>query len=443
MSTRTDLRRRLLLLGDALADRTQAGSELATLDALAGRDPVPVTIGVATYDDYDGAYFTLTALHAYHPEVMATAEILLLDNHPDGVEAAALRKLADDLPRCHYVPVGSVSSTAIRDLAFHIAAGDIVVVLDSHVLLAPGALAAAVRHLEDPTCRDLVQGPMARNSGIGADTHWEPQWRGGMFGVWASDERGKDANGEAFEIPLQGLGVFASRREYWPGLNPHFTGFGGEEGYIHEKYRQHGGRAVCVPAFRWIHRFLRPKGIPYSLKWEDRAFNYTVGWTELGLDVESVRSHLVEHLNADIGTYIDDVRTHMLHPLWRYDGIVVLNDDLAPGRWRRTKAALESISLAPRRLSLPVTDDASAATAVAAAHRYAGYWGWSTYAIIGDEAIDSEGDLDALADRLDSFDPSDVDDSLSRLALSVTGPGSSDHGTAEARQPEASRTIRV
>ena len=40
---------------------------------------------MATYDDYDGVYFTLQALRIYHPEIVDEAGFLVIDNHPDGV----------------------------------------------------------------------------------------------------------------------------------------------------------------------------------------------------------------------------------------------------------------------------------------------------------------------------------------------------------------------
>jgi hypothetical protein len=91
-----------------------------------------------------------------------------------------------------------------------------------------------------------------------------------MWGIWATDPRGKDPEGDPFEIPMQGLGVFSCRKGAWPGFNPMFRGFGGEEGYIHEKFRQAGGRCLCLPWLRWTHRFGRPAGIGYSLTVEEK-----------------------------------------------------------------------------------------------------------------------------------------------------------------------------
>ena len=57
---------------------------------------------------------------------------------------------------------------------------------------------------------------------------------------------GTDPDNPPFEITMQGLGLFACRRDAWPGFNPAFRGFGGEEGYIHEKIRQRGGETLVL-----------------------------------------------------------------------------------------------------------------------------------------------------------------------------------------------------
>ena len=117
-----------------------------------------------------------------------------------------------------------------------------------------------------------------------------------MYGSWASDERARDPDAPPFEIPMQGLGLFACRRAAWPGFSTRFRGFGGEEGYIHEKVRQQGGRVLCLPFLRWLHRFERPMGVPYRIKWEDRVRNYLIGRHELGLPIDDVVQHFCEHL---------------------------------------------------------------------------------------------------------------------------------------------------
>jgi hypothetical protein len=422
MGSSADLSRRLSAMVELLDQRPE--EERFAPESAADVD---LTIGIATFDDFDGAFFTVTALCLYHPEVTERAEILVLDNHPRGRAAAALRTLERMVPQVRYVPVETVTSTAVRDLIFRRARGDIVVVLDSHVLVRPGGIAAAVAQLADPTCRDLVQGPLVAYDGrslIG--THWDPIWQQGMYGRWAHDDRGEDPDAEPFDIPLQGLGAFAARRAHWPGLNPHFSGFGGEEGYLHEKIRQAGGRTVCVPAFRWLHRFERPLGVSYPLRWEERVRNYVVGWSELGLPVDDVQTHFADFLGPAMGDYIAGLRVDVADPLWRVDGVAVLNDDLRPGGWRSAVDALSSISLVPRRVALGEPRRAGTLDGLPDALAHARSHGWSSVLVVGDAAVRTAADVGRISAQFAQqqtaaavFDDGRGDPQ--RLALSLTG----------------------
>ena len=73
-----------------------------------------------------------------------------------------------------------------------------------------------------------------------------------------------------------------------------FTGFGGEEGYIHEKFRQAGRKCFCMPWLKWVHRFNRPHGMSYPVRIEDKLYNYVIGHAELGLDIAPVVEHFSE-----------------------------------------------------------------------------------------------------------------------------------------------------
>jgi hypothetical protein len=106
-----------------------------------------------------------------------------------------------------------------------------------------------------------------------------------MFGTWAVDPRGKDPDGEPFDIPQHGLGMFAARRESWLRFPENLVGFSGGEGYIHEKYRRAGRRNLCLPFARWIHKFQRPHGIPHRPRRADKIRNHIRGWMELGVDL--------------------------------------------------------------------------------------------------------------------------------------------------------------
>jgi glycosyltransferase involved in cell wall biosynthesis len=259
--------------------------------------PCFLTIGMATCDDYDGCYFTIQAIRLYHPEILDDVELLIVDNNSSLPCAEALKDLENSVPNFRYIPHRSRQGTAVRDLVFRHAAGEWVLCVDSHVYFASGALARLVDYCRGrPDSIDLLQGPLLGDDLRPMATHFEPVWSHAMYGIWALDDRGEDAASAPFEIPMQGLGAFACRRAAWPGFNPRLAGFGGEEGYIHEKIRRAGGRNMCLPFLRWMHRFERPRGVSYPATYDDRIRNYLLIYDELGLDPQPVIDHFTEFI---------------------------------------------------------------------------------------------------------------------------------------------------
>ena len=282
-----------------------------------------LTIGMATFDDYDGVYFSVQAIRLYHPEVTAHTEILVIDNHPEGSCATPLKQLESHVEGYRYVPYGSHRGTAIRDLLFREANSRYVLSMDSHVQFAPGALARLLELLKErPASNDLWQGPLLADDHKGFSSHFSPVWSDGMYGQWAADERAADVNAAPFEIGMQGLGVFVCRKNAWPGFNPRFSGFGGEEGYLHEKIRRRGGRVVCLPFLRWTHRFNRPLGAPYRPVWRERIRNYLLGHAELGLDLRPVEEHFESVLGvAQAAPLVAAAKREMAGPFHYFDAI--------------------------------------------------------------------------------------------------------------------------
>lgn len=279
-----------------------AQPETRTAPARTERQLSPkMTIGMATYDDYDGVYFSIQSIRLHHPEILDKVEFLVLDNNPTGVCASHLKALEAHIPNYRYIPLVERTGTAVRDQLFAEAYGDYVLCMDCHVLFPPGALQALLDYFEaNPETRDLIQGPILWDNLREVSSHWEPIWSEGMLGTWENNPLANDVTAAPFDIPLQGLGVFACRRAAWPGFNRGFEGFGGEEGYLHEKFRQAGARTLCLPALRWLHRFARPLGVPYTITWEHRIRNYVLGRQELGLPVDDVISHMTDYVGAPL-----------------------------------------------------------------------------------------------------------------------------------------------
>lgn len=320
-----------------------------------------LTIGMATYDDYDGVYFTIQALRMYWPHLMKDIEFVIVDNAPTKPASGAIQDLVKNVQdaTAKYVPFASpVGTSPSRNEIFRQATGEYVLAMDCHVLLYPTALESLLSYYsKNPKCDDLLQGPMFYDSMRSFTTHFNPVWRGEMWGVWSTAWRCKcsepkkrtpftfsflEEGGRAvpcelnmsmdrvtscphceklvptlpwggherayeelgferiikdsdapFEIPGQGLGLFSARRESWLGFHPLARAFGGEELCIHEKYRQAGRKALCLPALKWLHRFGRPGGVPYPIPRYQKIRSYVLWFQQLGLPLDPIYDHFV------------------------------------------------------------------------------------------------------------------------------------------------------
>lgn len=312
--------------------------------------PKTLTIGMATYDDYDGVYFTAQSIRLYHPEVTAHTEILVIDNHPDGPCATELKALENWIEGYRYLAWSRTEGTSVRDIVFREAQGDFVLCVDSHVLFFPDALRRLLHYVQaHPDTPDLLQGPLVYDDLRNISSHMEPRWSCGMYGVWGTDPRANDSNAPPFEIPMHGLGVFGCRRSAWPGFNPRLKGFGCEEGYIQEKFRRAGGRILCLPFLRWVHRFGRPMGAHYPNAWEDRIRNYMIVANEMGRDGLDVVEHFSAHLGAETTKAIlASVSAELQNPFAFFDAIYCVARNDSAERWQSALTQFQQAGIASR-----------------------------------------------------------------------------------------------
>lgn len=247
-----------------------------------------LTIGMATYDDYDGVFFTIQSLRMHHEICNSDAvEYIVLDTNPNSPHGQEVKKFVTTglNGKGKYVEKnsGNISSFNKYEIVDH-ATGKYVLILDCHVLIQSNGIDSLLDYyLDNRNCKDLVQGPLLYDDLHNVSTHFKEVWRGDMYGIWETDKESYD-KGKPFEIPMNGMGLCSFERKNWPGISTHFNGFGGEEGYIAEKFRVNGGKNICLPTLGWNHRFGRPSGVKYRLVLEDRIWNYFIGWLEIHKD---------------------------------------------------------------------------------------------------------------------------------------------------------------
>jgi hypothetical protein len=260
-----------------------------------------LTIGMAVHDDFDGIYFTLQSIRMFHKEILDEVEFIIIDNNPTSKHGKSLREYIEWIQEpVQYLPFTKYNSTIVRNKVFELADTPYVLCMDSHVFVESGAIKKLIEFFDAGKDRgNLLQGPLVYDDMKNISTHFNLEWRSHMWGTWGTDDRGIDPNNEPFEIPSQGLGLFACRKDSWLGFNKNFRGFGGEEGYIHAKYKKHGKTTLCLPFLRWMHRFQRPNGVSYPNNLKARFRNYMIGFKELGLPLDELKDHFKEVVDDD------------------------------------------------------------------------------------------------------------------------------------------------
>jgi len=270
-----------------------------------------LTIGSAVYDDFEGVYFTYQSLRLNTQDIWEDLEFIVVDNNPESVEGKAVKQFCEASQQVRYIPYVEKRSTAIRNEIFKNSESKFCMSIDPHVLFEPATIHKLIAFFDlHPETNNLYHGPMLYDQIKGHDpcSNMKPEWRDNMFGTWGYDKRGNNPYGNPFEIEMHGLGMFACRTEAWLGFNENFRGFGGEEGYIHKKFKKAGHTTICLPFLRWLHRFQRPRGVQYPLITEERIRNYAIGHKELGWDDKEMREHFKsKHPKIDVDKIIDDL----------------------------------------------------------------------------------------------------------------------------------------
>lgn len=281
-------------------------------------------------------------------------EFVVVDNKPAPPGYANKTKMfCDSIAHkgIRYIPMPApVGTTQSRNRIFTEAQGEYVLAIDCHIQLHFGALKSLINYFETyPDTQNLLQGPIVWDDLELSATHMANYWRSHMWGIWSTawvtgdsqlvdvimnaegycefrsvdmlskridvgyigkpikweghqrylkDHLGWKPASEVgdfvFDIPGQGLGLFACRKDAWLGFNADFRDFGGEEMYIHEKFRQAGRKCLCLSELKWTHHFGPPQGATlYPNTIYGKTRNYVIGHMELGRPVSEVYNHFV------------------------------------------------------------------------------------------------------------------------------------------------------
>ncbi|GIW89572.1 MAG: hypothetical protein KatS3mg109_0004 [Pirellulaceae bacterium] len=304
--------------------------------------PKLLTIGMAVYDDPQGVWFTIESIRNMFPEHATEVEFLVVDNNPTSPEGQATKAYidghfgkTDDQWKAHYVSATPRKSTSVRNLVFHCAETEYVLCVDSHILLKPGSLTKTLAFLKSEAAQnDLYHGPAFHEMGYIYATHMNPAFRGQNWGTWGVmvDEDGHNVFNERWpepiEIPAHGMGLFLTRRDTWLGFPVSFRNFGGEECYIHEKYRLHGRKCWCLPFLGWVHYYghfvrgaMSSNRVKYPLTTAAKFRNILVGFREIGLDESIPTEYYRAFMDpGEVDRVVREVESLDIKPIPRPEG---------------------------------------------------------------------------------------------------------------------------
>lgn len=272
-----------------------------------------LTVGMLTHQDFGGVWATTMNIVANSPELLDDIHFTIVDNDPESHSGGLVRKHAKDLGIADYHTISSeVTASTFKNCVFEFARTEHILCVDGHVTLLPDALRKLIAfYRENPDFHDLIQGPLYNCQRRLMATEMLPGWRGRNFGTWHKrvDTKNFDPCGEAFEIPLHGMGLFACTRHGWPRFTPGLRGFGGEEGVIHEAFRLTGRKAWNFPFLGWIHRFGRDINPKYEITGKRKVSNNLAAFRNVHLPLDSIDSYFRYKLGfktkAEADAYMD------------------------------------------------------------------------------------------------------------------------------------------
>lgn len=236
-----------------------------------------ISAGIPTFRDIEGLKFTVMGLKQYGPLIH---EIVVIDNAGDKETMDFCRSA-----NIRYINYKEHASPALaKNKVVEEATGDVVVILDSHVLTYDLGQLSNMELEKDV----LYVAPLLYNDGS-LSTHFDNVWRGGMWGTWAFDKENFE-KGEPFQVWGSGCGFLICRKDSWIPFDSHVRGFGGEEGPVFYSYK----KVMCIPKIRWWHNFVDASKKKNLIRRTDTVRNYVLELKKRNMDITPVYKHFVD-----------------------------------------------------------------------------------------------------------------------------------------------------
>jgi GT2 family glycosyltransferase len=284
-----------------------------------------LTIAIPHRDDWYGFHETWHSLVAAirSAKLEDHIELLVVDQSPGSEHSKNIQQTVNSIASnwqvdpesrvavnrggiidARYESFSEIMGTAAgKMMCFAKARGEWVLCLDSHVILTDESIRKLYDWIKKPANR------FSQNLHYGvnlADDHKQYFSHlkifnedgtaligdDGVFGQWRTDPLAAPGKVKPFEVEGGGGWCFFARRGVFMsiGFHPLMRGFGGEEGFLAERFRRAGKKVLSAPFVRGIHRYARLSGDQYFVSVEEKLRNHTIGWKDLGRDLDELRT---------------------------------------------------------------------------------------------------------------------------------------------------------
>ena len=108
-----------------------------------------LTIGMATYDDYDGVFFSIQSLRMYHPICTDTSvEFIVLDSNPQSEHGKECKRFVEGAVGGKYIPYAESISSFNKYKIADYADGEYILIIDCHVLIQENGINNLLSYFE-------------------------------------------------------------------------------------------------------------------------------------------------------------------------------------------------------------------------------------------------------------------------------------------------------
>ncbi len=178
-------------------------------------------------------------------------EIIIIDDDSDSFTLKEYFGRRNFDSRVRYERVSFNTPSDARNYGANIATGDLLLFLDSHVILGDNTVGKVIEFFNNHKTAMIGFIPLIRYPGSSLESHHHIHWDKDLYFDWLGPKN------ESFKCASGGHGAFAVRKYWWDKLGGYFNGLNGysvaEEVYLNTFSWMNGGENWVISNVYQIH----------------------------------------------------------------------------------------------------------------------------------------------------------------------------------------------